>query len=138
MIDIVKQADTVMKQLMQPIERVNPKTGKTYSVPLLTTSQIRKFLVAVNAVTNKINAYKSTHIGSDTLPDELAAEVKYLKVKIVYQAGREVTVRKFVQQSKILEFVDRVGNSLKQYEILSKYVEALVAYHKFYGGKDNG
>ena len=32
--------------------------------------------------------------------------------------------------------IDNVGNDTKKFQKLCKYVEALVAYHKFYGGKD--
>lgn len=133
-VDVVKEAARVMKQLMEPREFV--RNGKTLKENKLTTSQIRKFLIAVNTVTNKINVYKSKHLGQKLLSDELAAEVQYLKVKIVYQAGRENTVRKFVDASHILDYVDAVGNDIATYDTLSRYVEALVAYHKFYGGKD--
>lgn len=134
--DIVKQADNIMQQLMKKVERINPKTGKTYIKPQLTTSQIRKFLIAVNMVTNKVNVYKSQYLGTTELSDELAAEVQYLKVKIVYQAGKESTVKQFVQESRLLECIDGIGKNMKKYDEFARYVEALVAYHKFYGGQD--
>lgn len=120
--NVVKKADEVMHQLMKKNR--------------LTTSQIRKFLIAVNTVTNKVNVYKSKNVGVQQLTDELATEVQYLKVKIVYQAGREDTVKKFVQASRLLEWIDGIGTDMKKYDEFAHYVEALVAYHKFYGGQD--
>ena len=56
---------------------------------MVTTSQIRKFLTAVNTVTEKVNAYKLEKTDDyDTLPVELQAQIKYLKVKLAYQIGR--------------------------------------------------
>lgn len=55
---------------------------------MVTTSQIRKFLTAVNTVTEKVNAYKLEKTDEyDTLPVELQAQIKYLKVKLAYQIG---------------------------------------------------
>ena len=51
----------------------------------LTTNQIRKFLAAVNALTNKIAVYRARSGADAALSDALAAEVKYLKVKLAYQ-----------------------------------------------------
>lgn len=35
-----------------------------------------------------------------------------------------------------MEYVDEIGSSIDQYEKFAHYIEALVAYHKYYGGKD--
>ncbi|WP_293986375.1 type III-A CRISPR-associated protein Csm2 [uncultured Megasphaera sp.] len=106
----------------------------------LKTNQIRKFLTAVNAITNKIQVYKAKNLKSHTLPDELAAEVSFLKVKAAYQAGREKNsggpINQFVRDAHIMEYVDEIGSSIDQYEKFAHYIEALVAYHKYYGGKD--
>ena len=65
-------------------------------------------------------------------------EIKYLKVKIAYQAGRDKNkiVKNFVEKAKLFERIDKIGNSFAEYENFARYIEALVAYHKFYGGKD--
>jgi len=70
------------------------------------------------------------------LSEQLAAEIKYLKVKIAYQAGRERAVRDFVQKAELTKKIDEIGTDLSKYKEFAKYIEALVAYHKFYGGKD--
>lgn len=127
--DIVAKADEVIKSLLR-----KDKFGK--QILDLKTNQIRKFLTAVNTVTGKIEIYRAKNDLSNQLPDELASEVKFLKVKIAYQAGRDRNVKDFVQKSELITRIDNIGNSVERYEEFARYVEALVAYHKFYGGKD--
>lgn len=104
----------------------------------LTKSQIRKFLVAVNALTNKINMYRTRTEQAAVLSQELAAEVKYLKVKLAYQSAKDNSgsVRDFVEKARLKDCLDKIGTDLRRYEKFAHYIEALVAYHKFYGGRD--
>jgi CRISPR-associated protein Csm2 len=132
--DVGAKAEQVIKKLVQTVP------GKNYTKIELTTGQIRKFLTAVNSLTNKIEVYKSQNENIETLPEDLVMEIKYLKVKIAYQAGRDKsrnnTVKNFVNDAELFKRIDKIGNSLKAYEEFARYIEALVAYHKFYGGKD--
>lgn len=121
--DVVAQAEAVMKNLPRD------KWGKIF----LTTSQIRKFLSAVNSLSNKINLYKIQNGAPKELDADLAAQVKYLKIKLVYQAGRERNVKEFMNKSNLVPLIDGIGTSVKAYEEFAKYVEALVAYRKFMG-----
>ena len=127
------KAEAVIKSLVYKDNRNRDKID-------LTTGQIRKFLTAVNSLTSKITVYKAQHGQLDTLPDNLVAEIKYLKVKIAYQAGRDKsrnnTIKTFVEKAKLFEKIDTIGNNIQEYEKFAHYIEALVAYHKFYGGRD--
>lgn len=102
----------------------------------VTTSQIRKFLTAVNVVRNKVDLYKAKNKGAEALSKELTAEIKFLKVNLLYQAGRTDAVKQFMTVSKLDIIIDGIGDSLARFVKFTKYVEALVAYHKFLGGKD--
>lgn len=136
-------AETAEK-VMLALQELNIKT-KQKEIKLK-TNQIRKFLSAVNAIANKVAVYKAQHPGADVLSEELTMEIQYLQIKLVYQVGREKKelnprfqpgpVEKFVQQAKLVERIKALGNSIKAFEEFNKYMEALVAYHKFYGGKD--
>lgn len=101
----------------------------------LTTTQIRKFLSAVNILNNKVLAWK-VHNTSDELSEELVNEIKYLKVKIIYQAGRERVVKEFSEKANIINKINNIGSSVKKYEEFARFMEAIVAYHKFAGGRD--
>ena len=132
--DIVKEAEAIILSLEK--NRRNEFA--------LRTNQLRKFLSAVNTVSNKVNVYQAQILSANpsrmskdlVLLEQLAAEIKYLKVKIAYQAGRERAVRDFVQKAELTKKIDEIGTDLSKYKEFAKYIEALVAYHKFYGGKD--
>lgn len=115
---------------------------ENWTSELVTTSQIRKFLTAVNTMTEKVNAYKLEKTDDyDTLPVELQAQIKYLKVKLAYQIGRNRSkwgnpVEDFEKEAGLMSLIDGIKSSTKEYEKFAHYIEALVAFHKFYGGKD--
>lgn len=118
------------------VASLDKKRVRDVEVISLTTSQIRKFLSAVNVINNRVLAYKAQNYQSAALSVELTNEIKYLKVKLAYQAGREKNVKDFIAKAKLFDKIDEIGNSLKRYEEFAKYIEAIVAYHKFAGGKD--
>lgn len=125
--DVVAKAEQVIKNL-----QAQDKNGRIN----LKTSQIRKILAAINALNNKVQIYKLKNKTKE-LSNDLANEIKYQKVMLVYQSGRYPNVVKpFVEKAKLLEEIDNIGASIAKYENFVRYVEALVAYHKFYGGKD--
>ena len=103
----------------------------------LTKSHIRKYLAAANALTNKVTVYRAVHPNAEELSEDLAKEVKFLKVKLAYQATRNSAVRDFVEQARLWDCLDKIGRDMKRYNDFARYIEALVAYHKFYGGKEN-
>lgn len=121
------------EKVIQSLQKENRKGEK---VMYLTSSQIRKFLTAVNCMENKVSIYKAANPGILELTEELAMEIKYLKVKLAYQAGREKEVKIFVEKAQLMHRIDRIGKNLRAFEEFSRYMEALVAYHKFHGGKD--
>ena len=85
---------------------------------------------------NKVDLYKAKNKGAEALSKELTADIKFLKVNLLYQAGRTAAVKQFMTVSKLNVIIDSIGDSLARFVKFTKYVEALVAYHKFLGGKD--
>lgn len=134
--DIVSKAEQVMKGLSEQV--FIGRDGRERKNGMVTTSQIRKFLTAVNTVTEKINKYRLMHPDkADTLSEDLVAEVQFLKVKLAYQVGRDPKeVKPFMEKAELMKEIDGIGNNPAAYDRFSKYIEALVAFHKFYGGKD--
>lgn len=140
-IDIVERAENVMKALKDESDGNGSKQyGGNRPVKMITVSQIRKFLTAVNSLTDKVERYKVMHLRKGEqvleLSMDLAAEVKYLKVKLAYQSGREPSVKAFEREAGLLKEISSIGRDLNKYMNFARYVEALVAYHKYYGGKD--
>ena len=104
---------------------------------MVTTSQIRRFLTAVNTVTGKVEQYQNETGDLGKLSADLAAQVKFLKVKLAYQIGRQGRfVADFAKEADLMAAIDSIGDDVKKYEEFARYVEALVAFHKYYGGKD--
>lgn len=98
----------------------------------ITTSKIRKLLTMTNALYDQARLAKG-----ETLDDGLLHDIQYLKMRFAYEAGRDLkAVKPFVDKAEIMEHIDRIGNSRAALLLFCNYMESLVAYHRFYGGKD--
>ena len=123
-------ADEADKVIIQLQKKINPKTGK--SVPMVTTSKIRNLLAMTSDIYNEVVMQQD-----DKLSDDLVGRIEYLRIRVVYEAGREQSVKDFMMQAKILDILKEIKGSRKNYILFNRYMESLVAFHKFYGGKDN-
>jgi CRISPR-associated protein Csm2 len=112
----------------------------------LTTTQIRKILTQVSSIYDRVNSVSDVN--------ELIGDFAYLRVQIAYQAGRDISdngkkgVDDFVKKSKILDkhayvmwVMENEPNNIELIKteliLFCRYMEALVAYFKYYGGKDS-
>ena len=130
--DVVDDAEKVIKSLQYIDSKTNqPKID-------LTTSQIRKFLTAVNIAKNKVDLFLAQNRSANVLPDELVADIKFLKINIMYQAGKDQDkkkpIKRFMETANLTAIIDDIHNDIKKFQKFCKYVEALVAYRKFLGG----
>ena len=98
---------------------------------LLTISKIRKLLAILSEIYTD-----ARHDGKKELSDEIKSRIQYFKIRFVYEAGREKTVKAFWEAAQIEKQIDKIGNSKKELILFCHYMEALVAYRKFLGGKD--
>lgn len=114
---------------IQALRQKKNKSDKP--VPMVTLSKIRNLLAMTAAIYNEVIMSQSEKISQ-----EIVGKINYLKIRFVYEAGREPKVRDLVEQAKLLDHIEEIGNSRTQYILFSRYMEALVAYHKFHGGKD--
>ena len=117
----VDKAEAAIKSLKR-----NNRDRRNPDAFLLTTSKIRHLLSLTSALFDESNVK-----GYPDLQDKTA----YLRVQFVYQSGREFAVKDLVQQAQILEALKEVSNK-ETLQRFCRYMEALVAYFKFYGGKD--
>lgn len=99
---------------------------------LLTTSKIRNILAMVSELYND-----AQRLRAENLSEDLVGRVQYLKMRVAYEAGRDDVVRDFVEMAQLLGEIDRVGRKKERLILFCHYMEALVAYHKFLGGRDN-
>lgn len=133
--NIVDKAELAIKSIGKP-DKNNP--NKLYIK--LKTNQIRKILTAVNILKNKVDIYKIDNPQAKKLDEELQMEIEFLRVNIAYQIGREKgkenLVREFVEKADLLNMVKDINGDIKAFENFCRYIEALVAFHKFYGGQE--
>ncbi len=120
--NFAKQAEEVIKGLI-----ITDRNGR----PKITTSKIRNLLTMTNVVYNQARQEKEKEIS-----EELLHNVQYLKMRFAYEAGRETSVKDFVNKAEILEHINGIGKDREGLLLFCHYIEALVAYHKYYGGKD--
>ncbi len=124
--DYVDKAEAVIKGLANKVGR----NGRPE--PMVTTSKIRNLLAMSADIYNEVMTLQE-----DRLPEEIAGRITYLRMRFVYEAGREPkTVKPFVEEAKILDILKSVGASKKDFVLFNRYMEALVAFHRFYGGRD--
>ena len=123
----VDQAEKVIKSM-----RVKNKNGRYRKG--LTTSKIRNILSLVTAIYNQV-----IHEPNPELSEDICQEIQYLRLRIIYEAGRDdkdQDVMEFVKKAELIENIQSIGKSREQLLLFCRYMEALVAYHRFYGGKD--
>ena len=123
----VDQAESVFDKLTQKFE----KNGKWITPQIVTTSKIRNILSMAADIYDNVLQNKD-----DQLSDEIVSRIEYLRVRIIYECGREPKVKEFVNAADLLDYIKMIGNDKKKYVLFYHYLEALVAFHKFKGGKD--
>ena len=74
---------------------------------------------------------------SDTLLTDTVMELKMFRVRMVYDAGRDKSVKQFLQASSLLGFLKSIDTDKEKLSVYCKYFEALVAYHRFMHPKDD-
>lgn len=134
MFDYVAEAETVIKQLS--------KTNKGEIV--LNTSQLRKILSAIIDIKNKVIVESAKNKDKiKKISPELQMEIRFLKTILRYQAGREIeennkkysslnAVDEFIEKAKLIPRLDAIGENVEEFYNYCKYIEALVAFHKYY------
>ena len=97
----------------------------------LTTSKIRSIYALIMNVYTKINTPEDF--------DAHKSDLQYVKVKMAYESGRdssrEKPVSTFIHSTALMDAIDCI-KTYDQFILYCRYAESLVAYFKFYGGKD--
>lgn len=116
----VRQAEKIIKD-----DLYRDRDGRI----MLTTNQIRVLLDLINDVYMQVKTKKD-----ERLSDDIQSKIQYCKMKIAYQAGKDTkgSVKDFVAKTNIMNYLDAVNGSRDNLILVAHYMEALVAYHKFY------
>lgn len=117
----VDKAEQVIKKLS--LER--DQRGK--QVQVATTSKIRNLLSMVSDIYNDVLDEKDEKLSSS-----FVGRINYMKIRFYYEAGREPKVKHFLETAEVLEIIGEIGNSRSNFLLFSRYMEALVAFRKYY------
>ena len=121
--------DIAEQHIKKLASKTNPRTGKP--VPIVTTSKIRNLLAITSDIYNEV-----LYLQEDALPEDVVSRIAYLRVRFLYESGREQSVRDLVEETKVLDILQEIQGSKKNFILFSRYMEALVAFRKYYGGRD--
>ncbi len=93
----------------------------------LTTSKLRSIYGMITNIYSKINTCDSFK--------EYLSDLQHLKVKMAYECGRDDVVKDFIKGTFLMAAIDYIKD-YDQFILYCRYAESLVAYFKFYGGKE--
>lgn len=116
--DYVDEAERIMRSLMSQPKKV-------------TTSKIRNLLSLVTDIYNTENIRTE-----ETLLPESIVKLNLMRVRVAYECGRDDTVKSFVAQTNLLEYLKGISTDRADLIRFAHYMEALVAFHRYFGGKE--
>mgnify|MGYP000927000625 CR=1 FL=1 len=105
----------------------NMQENRNHWFGKLTTTKLRSIYGLIMNVYTKINE------PSDFKKHQ--SDIQYLQVKMAYESGREQSVAEFIGKTHLMDAVSRI-KTYEQFLLYCRYAESLVAYFKFYGGRD--
>lgn len=116
------------------VEMADEVLGGFSADNIVTSTQLRNLLSMISNIYNDILDADSTieDEKNDSLIEEITSRINYLKVKFIYEAGRDEKVKYFIERANILNHLKDINKSKKNFILFSRYMEALVAYRKYY------
>ena len=97
----------------------------------LTTTKLRNLLSLTADLYNQ-----AERCSQEDLPTEITGKIDYLRIRFAYEAGRTPEVKCLVETANLLEKLKSIQNKKTNFIRFSRYMEALVAFHRYHGGKD--
>ncbi|MDD7733337.1 MAG: type III-A CRISPR-associated protein Csm2 [Firmicutes bacterium] len=127
---MILEEKTYVDKAEAVIDRLSKKTDKNGNpVRIVTTSKLRNILAMTMDIYNQVQSARG-----EKLTPEMNSRIEYLRVRIIYECGREASVKALVREAQILESLREINGSRKNFILFAHYLEALVAYRKFVGG----
>lgn len=120
---------TYVNYAEQVIKELSNNKDKRGGIVWISSSKIRKLLsMSADIYNDVLNA-------EENLPEDIASRIEYLRIKIVYECGRDTTntVNDFVKKAKLLDALNEIKNNRTNFIRFNHYMEALVAFHTYYG-----
>lgn len=98
----------------------------------ITTSKLRNILSLL------MDVYNTEMLRTEeTICEDSAVKLQMARIRIAYECGRDRNTKEFVDAAHLLPWLKAIGNSRSQAIRYVHYLEAIVAYHRFFGGREN-
>lgn len=99
----------------------------------ITTSKLRNLLSLASDIYNRENLRTE-----QTLSPESMAGIHMMRIRTAYECGRDQYTKDFVRKSKLLEHLKWLSEKNDRAAAIAfcHYMEALVAYHRYYRKED--
>ncbi len=130
LIDEMNYVDKAEEAIQLLTQMRNSRTN--VPIKVVTTSKLRNLLAMVSDIYNDV-----LNVKEDRLSSELVGRINYLRLRFYYEAGRDQAVKNLLEKAKVFEILKSVGSSRKNYILFSRYMEALVAFRKYYVENDD-
>lgn len=125
----------------EKINRIADAKGREFARNIK-TNQIRNFFAHINTIRND---FKNLKLSKSKNYNQLDSSLILVKPKLAYAVGRtnrNEKVHYMNFQQLINQAIDLTINTPEEkkknaYENFFAFVEAIVAYHKYYGGQEN-
>ena len=125
----VDEAERIMRALIS--------SGTT-----VTTSKIRNLLSLVTDIYNDESIRTE-----DKLKPDSVVKLNLMRVRVAYEYGRDngesvgkdkvYPMREFITQAHLREYLKGISTDRADLIRFAHYMEALVAFHRYFGGKEN-
>lgn len=99
----------------------------------ITTSKLRNLLSLL------MDVYNTEVLRTEeTITQENAVKLQMARIRMAYEYGRgERWTKEFINAANLLPWLKEIGDSREKLLHYVHYLEALVAYHRFFGGREN-
>lgn len=98
----------------------------------ITTSKLRNILSLL------MDVYNTEMLRTEeTIHPDSQVKLQMARIRIAYECGRDRSIKEFVDAAHLLPWLKAIGNSRAQAIRYVHYLEAIVAYHRFFGGREN-
>ena len=125
----VDKAEKAIRSLRDKAEQQRRGRGE---LKIVTTSKIRNLLAMTADIYNQVLICQEEKLNADIM-----GRIEYLRVRVMYECGREPMVNDLVREAQIIEILKEIGASKKNYLLFSRYMEARVAFHNTMAEKIN-
>lgn len=98
----------------------------------ITTSKLRNILSLL------MDVYNTEMLRTDgTVCQDSVVKLQMARIRMAYECGRDPKTKYFINDANLIDWLKGAGDSREKVLHYIHYVEALVAYHRFFGGREN-